>query len=79
VVLCAIAAYSDQQGLAFPSQEPLAADTELSRHSVLRALDDLETAGLVTRTRRHRKDGSRNTDLIRLKRARSGSREQRGR
>jgi DNA-binding MarR family transcriptional regulator len=63
-VLLAVANYADEEGVCWPSQEQLADDTELSRHSIMRALDDLEGMGLLNRERRHRGDGSRTSDLI---------------
>jgi biotin operon repressor len=65
-VLLAVANYADEEGVCWPSQEQLADDTELSRHSIMRALDTLEDAGLLERERRHRGDGSRTSDLIML-------------
>jgi len=66
-VLLAVANYANEDGVCWPSQERLAEDTELSRRSIVRALDDLEAAGHITRERRHRSDGSRKTDLITLR------------
>lgn len=63
-VLLAVANYADEEGICWPSQDQLAEDTELSRHSIMRAMDQLEDMGLVTRERRHRGDGSRTSDLI---------------
>lgn len=65
-VLLAISNYADEDGICWPSQEQLADDTELSRHSVMRAIDQLEELGLLSRERRHRGDGSRSSDLIML-------------
>ncbi len=65
-VLLAIANYADEEGICWPSQEQLAEDTELSRHSIMRAIDALEEMGLLSRERRHRKDGCRSSDLIML-------------
>lgn len=65
-VLLAIANYADEEGICWPSQDQLADDTELSRHSIMRAIDHLEELGLLSRERRHRKDGSRSSDLIML-------------
>lgn len=65
-VLLAVANYADEEGVCWPSQEQLAEDTELSRHSIMRALDQLEEMGLLSRERRHRGDGSRSSDLIML-------------
>lgn len=65
-VLLAVANYADEEGICWPSQEQLAEDTELSRHSIMRAIDHLEGLGFLSRERRHRKDGSRTSDLIML-------------
>lgn len=65
-VLLAISNYADEEGVCWPSQDQLAEDTELSRHSIMRAIDQLEELGLVMRERRHRRDGSRSSDLIML-------------
>jgi DNA-binding transcriptional regulator YhcF (GntR family) len=63
-VLLAVANYADEEGVCWPSQEQLGEDTELSRHTIMRALDQLEEMGLLERERRHRGDGSRTSDLI---------------
>lgn len=65
-VLLAVANYADEEGICWPSQDQLSEDTELSRHTIMRALDHLEDLGLLSRERRHRKDGSRSSDLIML-------------
>jgi DNA-binding transcriptional regulator YhcF (GntR family) len=65
-VLLAVANYADEEGICWPSQDQLAEDTELSRHSIMRAIEQLEEMDLLTRERRHRKDGSRTSDLIML-------------
>lgn len=63
-VLMAIANYADEDGMCWPSQEMLAADTELSRHTVMRCMETLEEQGMITRQRQHRGDGSRKSDRI---------------
>lgn len=63
-VLLAVASYADADGACWPSQTRLAEDTELSRHSVMRALDHLEKTGLLTRQRQHRDDGARTNDIL---------------
>jgi DNA-binding MarR family transcriptional regulator len=65
-VLLMVANYADEQGRAWPSQERLAEGIEASRHTVMRALDFLEEGGFMARERRHRADGSRAADVIRL-------------
>jgi DNA-binding MarR family transcriptional regulator len=66
-VLMAVANYADEHGICWPSQEQLSEDTELSRHSILRALNDLEEAGLLLRAHRYGKNGYRTSDLITLR------------
>lgn len=53
-----------QTGKCFPSHDTIARKTGLSRRTVIRALADLERDGWITRERRHRRDGSRTSDLI---------------
>lgn len=65
-VLLMVANYADEQGRAWPSQERLAEGIEASRHTVMRALEHLEEEGFLTREKRHRADGSRAADIIRL-------------
>jgi DNA-binding MarR family transcriptional regulator len=64
--LLMVANYADEQGRAWPSQETLASGMDASRHTVMRALDFLEEQGFMTRERRHRADGSRAADVLRL-------------
>jgi len=66
VVLICLANYADEHGECWPSQETIAAETELSERSVREWLQKLEEAGLLTRTPRRREDGYRASDLIRL-------------
>ena len=65
-VLVALANYAGPDCVCWRGQDRIAADTELSRASVLRALKALEEFGLIERERRHRKDGSRTSDIIKL-------------
>lgn len=66
VVLLCLANYADEDGKCWPSQETIAAETELSERSVREWLQKLEEAGLLTRTKRRRDDGYRASDLIHL-------------
>jgi DNA-binding transcriptional ArsR family regulator len=62
IVLVALAdRHNRDTGECFPSVEALAAQTELGRRTVERALSELCDLGLVTRDRRRRKDGSLST------------------
>ena len=65
-VLLAVANYADEEGVCWPSHKQLCEDTELSRNSIIRALDQLQDMGLLTREGRYRNDGSRTSDLIML-------------
>jgi DNA-binding transcriptional ArsR family regulator len=65
-VLLAISNYADENGKCWPSQARLAEDIEASEDTVRRALEKLESLGLITRERRSRKDGSRTSDYITL-------------
>ena len=65
-VLMAIAAIVNDDGEGFPSQQRIADDSELSIRSVKRAMDELETAGVLTRERRYREGGYRTSDAIKI-------------
>lgn len=66
VVLLCLANYADEEGKCWPSQETIAAETELSERSVREWLQKLEEVGLLSREKRRRDDGYRASDLIRL-------------
>lgn len=57
IVLWALAYYSDDEGLAYPSRATLARDTELSIDTIDRHLEALEMVGLISIEKRTR-DGS---------------------
>lgn len=61
-VLMNLADRADEAWSCFPGQRRIAEDTELGERTVRRALDDLETAGLIRRDHRRRKDGSWTSD-----------------
>jgi hypothetical protein len=63
-VLMALCSIVNDDGVGFPSQQRIADDTELSIRSVKRAMDDLETRGMLSRERRYRENGYRTSDLI---------------
>jgi DNA-binding MarR family transcriptional regulator len=64
--LVTAAQYANDQGICWAGQETLAEDMSMDRRSVLRHLQALEDAGLIERTERRRKDGSRATDMMKL-------------
>lgn len=57
-VLYCLADHANTEGVAFVSQETIAAETQWEVRSVGRAMRLLEAAGLIDRTRRHRKNGA---------------------
>ena len=66
VLLICLANYADEDGLCWPSQATIANETELSERAAREWLKTLEENGFIERTRRHRADGTRASDLIRL-------------
>lgn len=67
LVLLALANFANDKMQCWPSQDRLAADTELSARTVWGALKALEDKGVVERTVRTRQDGSRTTDIFTLR------------
>ena len=65
-LLMTLANYADPEGRCFPAQRVLVEDTGLCERTVRRLLGVLETAGLIHREERRRRDGSRASDLITL-------------
>ena len=57
---------SDASGVCWPGIKTIASELKLSRSTVKRALEELYQAGLVTRERRWRKNGSCTSNLYRL-------------
>jgi DNA-binding MarR family transcriptional regulator len=57
--------YGSRQ-VAWPKQQMIADEMEVSSRTVLRAMAALEEKGLVSRERQHRDDGSRRADLYTL-------------
>ena len=51
----------------YPSVRTIAEDLHLSKSTVFRALNDLETAGLIVRKKRFRTSGGRSSTLYQLK------------
>lgn len=63
-VLLVVANYVGPDGTTFVGQETISEQACCSVKTVERALSAFEKAGWITRERRHRKDGSRTSDLI---------------
>ncbi len=57
---------ADAEGRCWPAINTIAADLRLSRSTVKRALDDLCRAGLLTKDRRWRENGSYASNLYTL-------------
>ena len=57
---------ADKNGECFPSTLTISKDLSLGRRTVFRALKDLESNGLITRTRRRNPLGGWTSSLIRL-------------
>lgn len=66
LVLLALANFANDKMECWPSQDRLAADTELSPRTVWAALARLEALGLLSRVKRNRPDGTRSTDYFAL-------------
>jgi hypothetical protein len=52
LVLLTIADYANDDGVAWPSQRTIAIEAELNERSIRRALEQMETAGLLWREKR---------------------------
>lgn len=63
-VLRKLADMADAKGRCFPRQETLAYELSVSERTVRAALKELESMCWITREKRHRRDGSRTSDLI---------------
>lgn len=66
VLLMCLANYADESGECWPSQGTMSAEAELGERATRDWLKTLEDQGFIERQRRHRGDGSRTSDLIRL-------------
>ena len=58
---------ANSKGECWPSIGRIAKDLKLSRRTVIRALNDLRGAGLVTTEQRYRKDGGKSSLGFRVK------------
>ena len=59
--------HADKDGTCWPGINTIAAGVSLSRSTVKRALEDLVRAGLVTKERRWRGNGSLTSNLYQIK------------
>jgi hypothetical protein len=65
-LLICLANYANEKGECWPSQTTIAREAELGERATRDWLQKLEAQGLITRTRRNRRDGSRTSDLFQL-------------
>lgn len=68
VLLCLANRVNSDTGLCCPSVKLIAAETELGRSTVIRAMHELEQAGFITRVERHRENGSQASNEYRFPR-----------
>ncbi len=66
LVLLCLADYADEHGCCWPSQRTLAVDASLCERTVRRQLNYLEKAGVLSRRKRTRPDGTRASDVCYL-------------
>ena len=66
LVLVALANYCDERGRCWPSIRTVAAKTCLARRTIIRAIETLGKAGLVSVDRRNRDDGSQSSNIYQL-------------
>ena len=59
--------HADKNGRCWPGIKTIEKDMELSSSTVRRALDDLDKAGLVSKTHRWRENGSYSSNLYQVK------------
>lgn len=59
--------HADSEGRCWPGIKTIAAELNLSRSTVKRALDDLCNAGLISREPRWRENGSLSSNLYRIR------------
>lgn len=64
ILLICLADYANEQGECWPSQKTIADNTELSERATRDWLKKLEAKGFISRSRRHRTNGSRTSDLF---------------
>ncbi len=65
-VFILLADYADDKGRAWPAQETIAETLEMSVRTVRSAISELCEAGLLSRKKRWRPDGTRATDILRF-------------
>lgn len=67
IVYCCLVKHSDKNGICFPSRRLIAKECCIDKKTVDSAIKNLEKAGLVTKQKRKRKDGSNTSNLYKVK------------
>ena len=66
-VYCCLVKHSDKNGICFPSRRLIAEECCIDKKTVDAAIKNLEKAGLVTKQKRKRQDGSNTSNLYKVK------------
>ena len=66
IVYCCLVKHSDKNGVCFPSRRLIAEECCIDKKTVDAALRSLEKAGLVTKQKRKRQDGSNTSNLYKV-------------
>ena len=66
-VYCCLVKHNDKNGICFPSRRLIAEECCIDKKTVDSAIKNLEKAGLVTKQKRKRKDGSNTSNLYKVK------------
>lgn len=66
IVYCCFVKHSDKNGVCFPSRRLIAEECCIDKKTVDAAIISLEKAGLVTKQKRKRQDGSNTSSLYKV-------------
>ena len=67
IVYCCLLRHSDKNGICFPSRRLIAEECCIDKKTTDTAIKNLEKAGLVTKQKRKRQDGSNTSNLYKVK------------
>lgn len=66
IVYCCLVKHSDKNGICFPSRRLIAEECCIDKKTADTAIKNLEKAGLVTKQKRKRQDGSNTSSLYKV-------------
>ena len=66
IVYCCLVKHSDKNGVCFPSRRLIAEECCIDKKTADTAIKNLEKAGLVTKQKRKRQDGSNPSSLYKV-------------